>query len=128
MFLKILRCFCADLTVSQISHFSSLSRISINNCVQKIRQRIYKLSLEESPLLVGKIEVNESYFGVRRVRGVRGKIKVFVLLKREGKVYTQIVDDVCAKALQRIIRGKVEFKSIIYTDGWKAYDGFLFRL
>ena len=73
MFLKILRCFCIDLTVSQINQFSSLSRISINNFVQKIRQRIYKLSLEESPLLDGKIEVDESYFGARRVRGVRGR-------------------------------------------------------
>ena len=78
MFLKILRCFCADLTVSQISQFSSLSRISISNCVQKIRQRIYKLSLEESPLLAGKIEVDESYFTARRIRGVRGR-------QQEGK-------------------------------------------
>ena len=69
MFLKILKCFCADLTVSQINQFSSLNRISISNFVQKIRQRIYKLSLEESPLLDGKIELDESYFTARRVRG-----------------------------------------------------------
>ena len=117
MFFKILRCFCIDLTVSQISQLSSLSRISISNFVQKIRQRIYKLSLEESLLLAGKIEADESCFGAR------GEIKVFGLLKREEKVYTQIVDDVSAKTLQRIIRGIVEFKSIIDTDGWKAYDG-----
>ena len=45
------------------------------------------------------------------------------MLKREAKVYVQIVDDVCVKTLQRIIRRKVEFKSIIHTDIWKAYDG-----
>jgi transposase-like protein len=42
------------------------------------------------------IEVDESYFGARRVkgkrgRGARGKIIVFGLLKRGDKVYTQII-------------------------------------
>ena len=42
------------------------------------------------------IEADESYFGAKRVkvmrgRGARVKIKVFDLLKLEGKVYTEIV-------------------------------------
>ncbi|SDE02500.1 transposase [Riemerella columbipharyngis] len=51
----------------------------------------------------GEIELDESYFGVQRVRGKRGrgekgKIPVFGMLKREGKVYTQII-----KTTQRLI-------------------------
>ena len=63
--------------------------------------------------------------GAKRVRGIRGrlakgKIKVFGLLKKEAKVYTEIVNDVSAKTFQGIIRGKVELNSIIHTDGWKG--------
>jgi transposase-like protein len=45
----------------------------------------------------GEIEVDESYFGAKRVRGKRGrgtggKTKVFGIKKRGNKVYTQIVE------------------------------------
>ena len=45
----------------------------------------------------GEIEVDESYFGGKRKgkrgRGAAGKIPVFGLLKRGGKVYTKIIPD-----------------------------------
>lgn len=72
--------------------------------------------------------MDESYFGGRRIKGLRGrgasgKLPVFGLLKRQGKVYTEVIDD-CSKAtIQAIIRGKVQLESIIHSDGWKAYDG-----
>jgi transposase-like protein len=74
------------------------------------------------------VEVDESYFGARRVRGPRGrgaygKTIVFGLLKRQGKVYTEIVQD-CSKAtLQGIIRGFVAPDTVIHSDGWRGYDG-----
>ena len=37
------------------------------------------------------------------------------------KVYTEIVPDCSRKTLQKIISGKVDIKSIVNTDGWKAY-------
>jgi transposase len=61
-----------------------------------IRLRILELSLLQSTPLVGQIEVDESYFGARRVRGkrgrgARGKTIVFGLLKRGDQVYSEIV-------------------------------------
>ena len=44
------------------------------------------------------------------------------MLKREWKVYTQIIDDVSAKTLIPIIRWKVETTSIMNTDWRKSYD------
>ena len=43
----------------------------------------------------GEIEIDESYFGAKRVRGKRGrgagkKTPVFGMLKRNGCVYTQV--------------------------------------
>ena len=103
-FREMLKIFAEDLSLTQMSNFSSLSRVTINRIIQKIRLRIYKLSLKENPLLSGDIECDESYFGDKRVRGRRGrgangKIKVFGLLKRGGKVFTEVVDDVSAKTL-----------------------------
>jgi len=72
--------------------------------------------------------VDESYFGPHRVRGKRGrgasgKTIVFGLLKRDDKVYTEVVPD-CKKAtLQAIIRGRVSVEAIIHSDGWRGYDG-----
>jgi len=60
----------------------------------------------------GVVEVDESLFGARRVKGKRGrgaygKTTVFGIFERDGKVYTQIVPN-CSKAtLQGLIRGKV---------------------
>lgn len=127
-FLKILKYFSMDLTISQISQLTNISRFNTGKIIQKIRQRIYIFSLVANPLFRGQIECDESYFGARRVRGLRGrgagnKIKVFGLLKREGKVYTEIVEDVKASTLLSIIRGKISFDSTIHTDGWKSYDG-----
>ena len=127
-FREILKFFAEDFTCVQIANLSKVNRSNIDKIIQKIRYRIYELCLKVNPLLEGNIECDESYFGAKRVRGIRGrgakgKIKVFGLLKREGKVYTEIVNDVSAKTLQGIIRGKVELNSIIHTDGWKGYDG-----
>jgi transposase-like protein len=76
----------------------------------------------------GAIEIDESYFGPRRVRGQRGrgaarKIPVIGLLKREGKVFTQIAPDCSSIELLSVIRDRVRRPSVIQTDGWKAYDG-----
>jgi transposase-like protein len=80
--------------------------------------------------LSGEIEVDESYFGARRVRGKRGrgaagKTPVFGLLKRGGKVFVTVVASCSRAALMPIIEGKVFEGSTIYSDGWKAYDGLI---
>jgi transposase-like protein len=50
------------------------------------------------------------------------KTIVFDLLKRNGKVYTEVVPN-CKKAtLQAIIRGRVSPETVIHTDAWRGYD------
>ena len=81
----------------------------------------------ESPLQ-GEIEVDESYFGAKRIKGKRGrgaagKTPVFGILERGGKVYTEIVPNCAQRTLQRIIRGKVKIDSVIHSDYWRGYTG-----
>jgi transposase len=85
-FRQIILLFSEDLSATQISHLTHLSRQTINKYLAAIRLRILDLSLLQSDPLVGQIEVDESYFGARRVRrkcgrGARGKTIVFWLVK-----------------------------------------------
>ncbi len=127
-FRQLARLFAQDLAASDVAALTGLQRKTVNSIYFKIRTRIAEECERQSPLEHGEVEVDESYFGPRRVRGKRGraagnKTPVFGLLKRQGKVYTEIVPD-CRKAtLQAIIRGRVALESVIHSDGWRGYDG-----
>jgi len=86
-FREKLQYFALDLNASQIATLTHLSRQTINKYLKAIRKRILYHSQLQSAPLKGQIEVDESYFGARRVkgkrgRGARGKTIVFGLLKR----------------------------------------------
>jgi transposase-like protein len=126
-FRQIVKLFALDLDATQISQVLHLDRKTTNRYLMAIRERIADFCISESPFQ-GEIEVDESYFGPRRVKGKRGrgagsKTIVFGLAKRHGKVYTEIVPDCSKSTLQSIIRGKVEANSVIYSDKWHGYDG-----
>ncbi len=126
-FREIIRCFALDLTASDTAKMTGISVRSINPIFLKIRHRIATLCEQSSPLS-GIVELDESYFVARRIRGKRGrgasgKTIVFGILKRNGVVYTEIVPDASKASLIRVIRGHISADSEINTDGWKAYDG-----
>src|SRR3972149_10005643 len=93
-FRLILRCFCEDYTAEQTAKRSAVSRVSINTLYTKFRLRIIAL-VGLNGGLDGEVEVDESYFGARRVRGkrgrgARGKTPVVGLLKVDPIVKTVI--------------------------------------
>ena len=126
-FREIVKYFSLDLEAQKIAILTRLNRNTVNRYLAMFRKRIAEICETETPFN-GVVEVDESYFGAKRVRGKRGrgasgKTPVFGILQRKGKVYTEIVPD-CAKAtLQGIIRGKVSPESIIHSDGWRGYNG-----
>lgn len=126
-FRQLIKLFSLDLDADQIASLTGLNRNTINRYLNAIRQRVAAYCEAQSPF-AGEVEVDESYFGARRVRGKRGrgafgKTIVFGILKRNGSVYTQIVPNVSRKTLQDIISGRVELDSVIHSDTWKSYDG-----
>jgi len=94
---------------------------------QRLREIIVlELDAESEAMFGGEIEVDESYFGGKRKgkrgRGSAGKIPVFGLLKRGGKVYTKVIPDASGTTLTPIIERKVIPESIVYSDSWKGYN------
>jgi transposase len=125
----IIKAFSNDLNALETASWTGVNRNTINRLFGLLRVRIAKISIDESATL-GIFEVDESYFGAKRVRGKRGrgaagKTPVFGLLKRDGKVFISVVDNCTKEQLLPIIQGKVLEGSTIHSDGWKAYDGLI---
>ena len=108
-FREVLRYFSADLTALQTAQLSGLNRNTINRIYRGARERIFTACEAQRPMF-GIVEVDESFFGARRVKGKRGrgaygKTVVFGIFERDGQVYTEIVPDCSKLTLQGIIRG-----------------------
>lgn len=126
-FRQILRFFSLDLTASDTAKLTRTNVRSINSLYLKLRRRLADECARQTPLC-GIVELDESYFGAKRIRGKRGrgagsKTIVFGILKRGDKVYTETVSDASKATLQKVIRGHISVESVIHTDGWRGYQG-----
>ncbi len=129
---KIINCFCLDINASKTALLLNMNRNTINHWYMEFRRAIYVYQMKECKKMIGKTEIDESYFGAKRVRGFHGKLKrgrgtlkqpVFGILKRNGRVYTEIIPNCTKTVLQAIITGKIDKSAVIYSDGWRGYDG-----
>ena len=121
--------FAIDVTATQTGKLVGLNRNTINRYFTFFRSRIITQALQERQVekIANGVEIDESYFGPRRQKGKRGrgagkKIVVLGLLKRNGKVYAQIIPDASQAEILPIIRATVKSGADIYTDGWRSYD------
>jgi transposase-like protein len=124
---EVVRYFAVDLTALQTAQLSGLNRNTVNKIYRGLRVRMLFACEEQRPMF-GIIEVDESFFGARRVKGKRGrgaygKTVVFGIFERNGQVYTEIVSNCSKPTLQGIIRGKVDASAVINSDGWRGYNG-----
>lgn len=128
-FRQLLKCFSLDLNAQEASQLTGISHRSCKIIYAKLRLHIAKFCIN-NPAQAGEFELDESYFGARRVRGKKGrgaagKTPVFGLLKRDGNVHVQVVENCSKEQLMPIIKGQILEGSTIHTDGWKAYDGLI---
>jgi len=123
---KILQCFCEDLTASQTARLLGTNRNTVNRYFRLFRLAIVRYQESLNDGFSGEVELDESYFGRNR-HGRRGrgtdKIPVFGILKRNGRVYTQIIKNASRREIKPIIDQLVAKNSTVYTDKWRAYDG-----
>ena len=69
---EIVRYVAADLTALQAAALSGLNRNTVNRLYRGVRERML-LACEAQRRLFGVVEVDESFFGARRVKGRRGR-------------------------------------------------------
>ena len=130
-FRVLLKCYSLDETAKNASVIAGVHVNTAQRIFQLLRIKVAFFALQETEkALQGEFEVDESYFGAKRIRGKRGrgaagKTPVFGVLKRDGNVYTQIIKRCSRDELMPIIQGKILERSTIYSDGWKAYDGLI---
>lgn len=121
---ELIKLFVAGSTARAAAEIVGVHRNTAATFFLRLRELI--ASKLPSFELSGEIEADESYFGGvrkgKRGRGAAGKVAVFGLLKRGGKVYTAIVPNAKASTLLPIIDEKVTPDSIVYTDTFKAYN------
>ena len=127
---QIVRYFLADLTATTTAKLLNLNRNTVSRIFNLIRDSLLDSLDATDPPFSGEVELDESYFGPTRVRGKRGrgagdKVKVFGILKRQGKVHIQVVENCSKEQLMPVIKGKVLEETTVYTDGWKAYDSLI---
>ena len=96
-FRELVKLFALNLEATQIAELTGLNRNTVNRFLRAIRERLAEFCEQQSPFS-GEVEVDESFFGSRRVKGKRGrgaygKTIVFGVFKRNGKVYTEIVPE-----------------------------------
>ena len=124
---KLIEHFIAGTTGRCAAELIGVNRKTACYYFQRLREVIaYKLEQESNEVFGGEIEVDESYFGGSRKgnrgRGAAGKVPVFGLLKRGGKVYTKVIPDASSGSLIPIIDRKVIPDSIVYSDYWRGYN------
>ena len=125
--IKWLEFFAQKVTARSVANLLDIHHNTAAFFYRKIRQVIScYLALEAAEIFDGCIELDESYFGGirkgKRGRGAAGKVAVFGILKRGGKVYTAVVNDTKSRTLMPVISRKVAPDSVVYTDSYGSYN------
>lgn len=129
---KILKHFVVDVEASKTAELLRLNRKTIDAYYNLFRKLIYVEQKTAFTRLSGVVEIDESYFGARRLRGFHMKLKrgrgtrkqpVFGIYQRDGRVYTEIVPNCSGVVLQAIIEHIISVNAEVNSDGWKSYDG-----
>lgn len=127
-------CFCSDIDATKTAEILGLNRKTINHYFRIFREVIFEKQQQDLSLFFGEVELDEAYFGARRLRGInmpqkrgRGTWKqaVFGVFERDGRVYTELIPNAKSETLRKVIRGKVSLESALFTDGWRGYSGLL---
>jgi transposase len=125
--LRLLEYFVLEVTARSAADIMEIQANTAILFYRKLREIIASQLAEiEHEVFDGVVELDESYFGGvrkgKRGRGAAGKVAVFGILKRGGKVYTKVVHDTKTETLMPLIARKIAPDSLVYTDGYRSYN------
>jgi transposase len=121
------RHFVAATPARAAAQLVGVNRHTATSFYHRLREVIeINLSRSAPELLAGEVELDESYFGGhrkgKRGRGAAGKVPVFGLLKRGGRVHAVMISRANCATLMPIIKQRVKPDSVVYTDSFSAYN------
>jgi transposase len=134
---EIIHLFLMEQSSNSIAEQTGFEQRRLLRALTKIR---VVMTQDIPEIFSGAIEVDETYIGgqwknkrkticdqgTKRGRGTK-KQSVFGILRRNGTVWAEVVDDVESDTLQPLISRKVSTGSIVCSDTWKAYTGIAAR-
>lgn len=122
---RLIEHFVAGTTARTAAALVGVNKTTAAYYFHRLRELICAAVDDDTPFH-GEVEVDESYFGGKRKgkrgRGAAGKVPVFGILKRGGKVYTKVIPDAKSDTLMGIMQHKIVPDSIVYTDAWGSYN------
>jgi transposase len=126
--LWLVKLFELEVTARQAAIQTGVSYPTALGVFTTIRRAL--VAQEHPELLRGEVEADESSFGGRRKgkrgRGAAGKVPVFGILERRGRVAVTVVPNVTAQTrLQETVK-VVKRGSLVYTDTDRGYDTLTF--
>ena len=126
-FRRLVWLFALDLTPPQIIALTKLAPNTVRRYLLLFRQVIAE-HCDAADKLSGVVEVDESYFGPRHVKGKAGrgagsKTIVFGMMKRGGQVRAHIIANCTQATLAKALRDNVDLASIIHSDEFAGYNG-----
>jgi transposase-like protein len=121
--IKLLELFVAQVTARTAADLTDVHRNTAALYYHKLRQCIAARMGEIEPELA-VFECDEGYFGGarkgKRGRGAAGKVCVFGILKRGGRVYALPVADATRKTLLTALKTRVKADSVVIPTAWPA--------
>ena len=124
--LKLLEYFVLEVTARSVADLLDIQAYSADLFYRKLLEIIMYYFKLEAHEIFGYNTVDESYFGGlpkgRRGSGAAGKVAVFGILKRAGKVYTKVVVNTKAEKLIPLVLSKLAPDSVVYTDCYRSYN------
>lgn len=122
---KLLDYFSLGVPAYRLRFKTPYSLRTIERYFRTVRCAIYQESVKEHSALSGAIEMDETMFGGKRPGkrgwGAKGKVIVFGIYKRNGKVLTFPVSSRAGDTLIPLITHHTKPGSLYYTDDWFAY-------
>jgi len=123
---ELLKAFCLRATAHHAARSLPCHYATAFAAYRRFRLALVEMAGEEKRRLLGELELDESYFGGRRKgqrgRGAAGKVAVFGILERAGRVFTVVVPDCKKETLMARIRAATVKGSVFYTDEFTSYN------
>jgi len=123
---ELLKAFCLRATAHHAARTLRCYYATAYVAYRRLRTTLAHMASEEKRKLLGELELDETYFGGRRKgkrgRGAAGKVAVFGILERAGRVFTVVVPDCTKETLMAKIRASTVKGSVFYTDEFTSYN------